>query len=540
MKNKHKKTKFAVIIGIILTLTVSFKVVDDIDDFELIKNLEIYHNILKQLRINYVDKIDVRELITVSIDKMLEDLDPYTVYYPESEIESVRMLSNAQYTGVGILIDTIGGKVYITDVYENSPAQKNGIIIGDEIIAINNIELKGKSFDDIHNLFAGQVGTDVSLKINRQGKILDFTLKRSTINMNVVSLATKIDDYGYIKLESFSDKSYSEFRKSFLSLKKQDIKGLIIDLRDNPGGLLDQAGKIANLFLPQNLLVVSAKGKAENANFTFFTKEKPVDTEIPIVVLVNGNSASASEILAGSLQDYDRAVIVGEQTYGKGLVQRIYDVGYNSKVKITIAKYYIPSGRCIQAKDYALIHQTHNTDKNKFFTKNGRVVYEGNGIMPDVNISSDTLNNTIKQIINQKYIFQFASEYFNKADTSEWKKITDVKFDNIQMFSDYLNKNNYFVKSLNLQQIEQLKNSEYSDPTINNEIDKLENMIIEKTKKIVTENKTTINNLIINELVRRKFYHKGEVEYSLKNDAEIQKAKFLLKNTSEYKKILSK
>ena len=527
-------------IVIFFLLGASFKVVDDIDDFELIKNLEIYHNVLKQLRINYVDKIDVRQLITVSIDKMLEELDPYTVYFPESEIESVRMMTNAQYTGVGVTIDTIDNKIFVVDIIEDSPAQKAGIIVGDEIVAINDIIIENKSFDEIHNLFAGQLGSSIKLKINKNGKIIDYIIKRQNVKLNVVSLSTTIDDIGYIKLESFSDKSYVEFRNAFTNLQKEKIKGLIIDLRDNPGGLLDQAVKIINLFIPENKLVVTAKGKAENANFTFITQSKPMDINIPIVVLVNGNSASASEIVAGTLQDYDRAIIVGEQTYGKGLVQRIFDVGYNSKLKITVSKYYIPSGRCIQAKDYSLIHQSHNTQNNKFFTKNGRVVYEGNGIEPDVIISSDTLNDIVKKLINKEYIFKFSTSYFYKSDTSKWQTIDDIKIDNFQLFTDFLTNNKVYQEISNFKNLEEIKKSELSDNQINTEINNLRQMLTSNTKKIIDNNKKIIETIIKKELIKRKFYHKGEVEYSLDNDIEIKKAKFLLKNQEEYKKILSK
>lgn len=542
MKNFKVVKKRLILLSLVLILIIgfSFKIADDGDDFELIKNLEIYHNVMKQLRINYVENIDTRQLITLSIDKMLANLDPYTVYYPESKIESIRLMSEAHYVGVGISVEIFDNSIFITDVENNSSAHTKGINIGDEILEVNGISVKNKSMSDFQNLIGGQANTTVTLTINRNGQEKEFTLSRTNIELPVVSLVEKIDNFGYIKLESFSDKSASEFKDAFMSLKQQKIEGLIIDLRDNPGGLLDQAVSIVNLFIKKDMLVVTSKGNSVNSVGTFMTRQKAVDTKIPIVVLVNGGSASASEIVSGTLQDYDRAVIIGEQTYGKGLVQRFFDVGYNSKIKITISKYYIPSGRCIQAINYSKDEPLKDLKSDvKFHTANGRVVYEEIGITPDIVVSSDTLSDIVKTLVNENFIFYYSNYYYSQLDTSKIESPKNIKFDNQDDFLSFIKSKGFFNKTVEMKDIENLKESMKNDANILSQLSVTEKLILEKLEKQISSNFGQINVLVSKQIVKRKYLHHGEIEFSLTHDEEITKAKFYLTNIKEYNSILN-
>lgn len=539
-KNAIMKKNIVYLILISLIISLGFKFLDDRDDFELIKNLEIYHNVLKQLHYNYVDQIDSRSLITTSIDKMLEQLDPYTVYYPESDIESIRIISEAQYTGIGISIDTFENNFYITDIDENSEADKSGVKVGDLLKEVNGISAENKDFDDIHNLITGQIGKNVNLKILRDNKILSFSVTRQTIDLNVVSLYEKLDNFGYIKLDNFSDKSFLEFKTAYLKLKDQKINGLIIDLRNNPGGLLDQAVQILNLFISKDKVVVTSKGKSENSNITFITTQNPDDTKIPIVVLINENSASASEILAGTIQDYDRGIIIGQDSYGKGLVQQIFDLGYNSKIKITISKYYIPSGRCIQAIDYS--HNLNNKiDKNaKFYTSRGRIVYEGNGISPDLYIQTDTLDKMLKTFVDKFVIFRFCNYYFPKIDSIDWVSPQAVAFTNFDLFWKYSVENNYLDYLDEFRYLSNLEKSIEKGTQIFTEIQTLKKLYEKDIREKILKNNSELGIFISRELVKRKYYQKGEILFNLKYDTEIQKAKEILSQKSEYNKILNR
>ncbi|MBN2892369.1 MAG: S41 family peptidase [Bacteroidales bacterium] len=538
---KKLKRLLVLILAITLIAGVGYKITDDGDDFELLKNLEIYHNVLKQLRINYVDEIDTRQIITQSIDKMLENLDPYTVYYPEAEIESIRLLSEAQYVGVGISIDTFKNNIYITDIENKSSANKQGLQIGDIITAVNDIKTNDKSLSDFDRLLSGQANTTVNLTIKRGETEKIYSLKRENIELPVVSLVEKIDNFGYIKLETFSDKSASEFKAALITLKKQKIEGLIIDLRDNPGGLLDQAVKIVNLFIDKDMLVVTSKGKCENSNGSFFTTEKPIDKDIPIIVLVNSHSASASEIVAGALQDYDRAIIIGEQTYGKGLVQRIFDVGYNSKIKITISKYYIPSGRCIQAIDYSGNDAKNvNISDTKFYTTNGRIVYEGIGIVPDILIESDTLPEIIQTLNKKHFIFLFTNNYYQTLDTSKIEVAQKISFQDKENFINYLKVNNFFETTDEIRNIKEIEKSMKGNNVVEAQLLETKSLIIKEIEKQITNNFKYINILVSKQIVKRKYLHKGEIMFSLTHDQEIKKAKFYLSNFKEYESILKK
>ncbi len=537
MKNFRKKILIISLLSLFI-LSVGFKIYDDGDDFELIKNLEIYHNVLKQLRLNYVEEIEPRSLITLSIDKMLEDLDPYTVYYPESEIESIRLLSEAKYIGIGITTEIIDSNFYVYDIEKNSSAYTEGIEIGDKIIEINNIQTKGLTQNDFHNLISGQMNTEVELTIEKNGEQKKIKVFRKNVELPVVSLVQTVDKYGYIKLDNFSETSGNDFKTAFLSLKDKKIEGLIIDLRDNPGGLLDQAVMIVNLFIEKDLVVVTSKGKSMNSNATFMTKEKPVDTKIPIVVLVNGNSASASEIVAGALQDYDRAIIIGEQTYGKGLVQRIFDVGYNSKIKVTISKYYIPSGRCIQAIEYSKSNKQKLNTETPFYTKNGRLVYEGNGVLPDVIIKTDTLPLIVKNLLDNQIIFKFVNSYYLKTDTSTITSPESYNFKEFLTFKEYINNVAFFDNCFQIKYIDEINKSFENNSNLENNIANCKNLMIEELNREVDNCEKIISILISKEIVRRKYLQIGLIKFSLIHDKEINEAINYLSDEKKYNSTL--
>lgn len=531
------RKKFLIAIILVIAISWSFKIFDDGDDFELIKNLEIYHNVLKQLRVNYVEEIDSRYLITLSINKMLKDLDPYTIYYSESQIENFKLMSQSHSIGTGLTIDTINSKIIVTDIKENSSAAKNGLLPGDQIVTINGINTESETLTTLNTMLAGQAGTQVSIIFERNDNSTSVTLTRELIQEHVVSLIKNINNIGYIKLESFTDRSASEFQQAFTDLKAEGITGLIIDLRGNPGGLLDQAVKIVNLFIPKGKLVVTSKGNSVNSNTNFMTDQNPIDEEIPIVVLINNRSASASEIVAGTLQDYDRAVIIGEQSFGKGLVQRFFDVGYNSQIKITISKYYIPSGRCIQQINYSKKGNSINTN-TKFFTASGRIVYEGNGISPDIAINRDTMPKIINFLVDNKIIFEFANEYFNLIDTSQIPAPQDIKFDKINTFIAYISDNNVLQKTIEIKNLDKISDNFSDDQTILEETNQLKNNILNTFIKEIKDNSQVINILTSKEIAKRKYFHSGLVEYNLYVDTEIKQARILLQNTNRYNDLL--
>jgi len=537
---------FAVILA--LTTSFTFSKLDDGDDFELIKNLEIYHLIFKELRLNYVDKIDAAELITLSIDKMLKSLDPYTVYYPESKIEDYRYFSKGEYAGLGIRVDTINNFFVITSIIEETPADKSGLLVGDKIIKVEDIDIKGKTLDDLSNLLKGEADVAVNLLIKRNNSDKEFVVEviRKKIKLkNIPHYGVLKNNIGYIKLDRFTEESSNEVKAAFIDLKEnQNITSLILDLRGNPGGLLTQAVNIVNIFVEKDITIVEMKGKSSKMNRTFKTKQNPIDTEIPLIVLVNGNSASASEIVSGALQDLDRAVIVGEQTYGKGLVQSTVTLKYNARLKLTTAKYYIPSGRCVQAIDYA---HDRTSSKNipdslltEFKTKNGRSVYEGKGVKPDVIIDSEKELPIIEALKKQNIIFDFATNFRLENDSLGYNP-TNYKVDNFNDFINYLKEVNFDrktdaeIKYDNL--LKSVKEGEYSEEAINEVIaleSKIQNDDIIEAKK----NEKEITNLLGEEIITRYYFSTGKLIFSQKHDKNILESIKIFSNIDSYNNLL--
>ena len=548
---KFIKPKIIVAVVAIATIVplLSFTKDDD-DDFELIKNLEIFHTLMRDIRVMYVEETSSGELIHTAINKMLETLDPYTVYYPESLVEDVRMMNTGEYAGIGANIEEVKGQYIISSIYKDSPADKAGLMIGDIILKINDKEITGKSYDELDLILKGEPGTPVNISAIHDGQKKTLSMKRAMIDIPDIpyygEIAPKI---GYINLSGFTQDCGKQFRDAFVQLKNEKhIDKLIIDLRFNPGGLLVEAVNIVNLFVNKGEKIVEMKGRVEEWNNTFRAENAPLDTEIPIVVLVNGNSASAAEIVSGALQDLDRAVIIGEKTYGKGLVQTTKKLVFNSTMKVTTAKYYIPSGRCIQKLDYGHKDSTGKATKitesqnRTFRTKNGRTVKDAGGIMPDVVVNSDTMSYILENLIDSNIIFDYATQYQQKHASvkgPEEFEITDSEILDLKAFAgDRLYKYNTMVDEDLADLTDDIK-AEYANPTITATLNTLKKQIEAEKQKEYERQKPQIRTALGSEIIRRYYYDEGMIRYSLKNDQFIEKAQEVLNDAILYRKILS-
>lgn len=522
------------------------------NSFEILKNLDIYATLIKELNEHYVDDINPGELTKTGIDAMLGSLDPYTNYIPESEIEDYKFITTGEYGGIGALIHQQGDFVIISEPYQGSPAQKNDIRAGDKIIEINGQSAKGKSYSDVSTILKGQAGTSLNIKLLRDGedKPIEKSITREIIKVDNIPYSGIVNkNIGYIKLNSFTQNAGQEVKQAFLKLKEgNELKGVIIDLRGNGGGLLDEAVNITNIFIDKGQEVVSTKGKMPDKNFTHRTLFPPVDMNIPLAILVDKQSASASEILAGAVQDLDRGVIIGQRTYGKGLVQNVIPLSFNAQMKITVAKYYIPSGRCIQAIDYS-----HKTKEGSFSlipdslirafkTKNGRTVYEGRGIKPDMITSTVNYSNIAMSLYTKYLIFDYATK-FRREHTSippagEFE-ITDSIFNDFQQF---ISGKNYDYSTKSEQALEDLKKNaqqEHYFNAIKSEYDALNAQMINDKKGDLMKFKNQIGDLLRVEIAGRYYYQKGKVKSSLENDTDLAEAIKTINDPALYKSILS-
>ena len=545
---KPKIIAIIIAIGAIVPLLSFTK--DDDDDFELIKNLEIFHTLMRDIRVMYVEETSSGELIHTAINKMLETLDPYTVYYPESLVEDVRMMNTGEYAGIGANIEEVKGQYIISSIYKDSPADKAGLMIGDIILKINDKDITGKSYDELDLILKGEPGTPVNISAIHDGQKKTLSMKRAMIDIPDIpyygEIAPKI---GYINLSGFTQDCGKQFRDAFVQLKNEKhIDKLIIDLRFNPGGLLVEAVNIVNLFVNKGEKIVEMKGRVEEWNKTFRAENTPLDTQIPIAVLVNGNSASAAEIVSGALQDLDRAVIIGEKTYGKGLVQTTKKLVFNSTMKVTTAKYYIPSGRCIQKLDYGHKDSTGKATKitesqnRTFKTKNGRTVKDAGGIMPDIVVNSDTMAYILENLIDSNIIFDYATQYQRKhasVKSPEEFEITDSEMLDLKAFAgDRLYKYNTMVDE-DLADLTTDIKSEYANPTITATLNTLKKQIEAEKHKEYERQKPQISTALGSEIIRRYYYDEGMIRYSLRHDQFIEKAQEVLNDAILYRKILS-
>ncbi len=516
------------------------------NDFDVAKNIDIFSNVLKELNLNYVDPINTNDLVKNAIDAMLESLDPFTVFYPESDIEEYKLMTTGQYGGIGAVIQEQDGYIVISDPYQGFPAQKNGLNPGDKIIEINDKSAKGKTTEEVSSILKGQPGTSVKLKYLPYGETKPITkdIIREEIKLPNIAYSGKVDDkIGYVRLQQFTENAAKEVKEEFLKLKEQNIEGFILDLRGNGGGLLQEAVLIMNIFVDKDNLIVYTKGKTADRSNQYKTTFTAVDTKIPIVVLVDEGSASASEIVAGAFQDLDRGLVIGERTYGKGLVQNVVPLPYNNRLKITIAKYYIPSGRCIQAIDYSQKDRFKASDSTfvAFKTRNGRLVYDKGGIEPDVLVSNPSFSKIASSLYAKYIIFDFANYFFKNNKSIESPADFNVSDKVYSQFLDFIKDKDYGYETETESILKSLKSTSKKEEyysAIENEIKNLELLLKHNKEEDLNKYKNEIVELLQAEIVSRYFYRKGQIQVMLKTDTEVTKAIEILKNKSQYESIL--
>ncbi|MEM9687069.1 MAG: S41 family peptidase [Bacteroidota bacterium] len=537
----RKRILITVLTAVILIAGSSFKS----DFFEIAKQIEIFTTLFKELNMNYVDETNPAELMDTAIKNMLEDLDPYTVYMNEQDVEAYKIKNAGEYSGIGALARSYEDKLLIVEPYKDYPADKAGLKAGDEIIKIGDINVADVK-DDAGELLKGAVATKIPVTFRRQGKVQSITITLEEIEVDAVPYYGKVNDKtGYIVLSRFNRKASSQTKEALETLKSQGIENLILDLRGNPGGLLLEAIRVTNLFVPKGEPIVTTKSKVKKFNKTYATRNDPVDTQIPLVVLVDERSASASEIVSGALQDLDRAVIAGTQSYGKGLVQRPLKLTYGTQLKVTISRYHTPSGRCIQAINYkdrdeegkAIKKTTYNT----FKTRNGRTVYDGGGIMPDIEITALKHSELTKALAAKYIIFDYATQYYYKNNIAT---INDFSFQSqdFEDFKRFVSENNTAFDTAVEKSLKAVaKNTDFDalSTTVKKEYESLlKNIQQEKQNALDTHSEKLIKELE-DEIIKRYFYRDGLYNYYLQHDKAILTATKILTDTAKYKRILT-
>jgi len=519
--------------------------------FEVIRSLEIMNEIYQNLEKYYVDDLNSGSMSKAAIDAMLRDLDPYTVYYHETEIEDYQLMTTGQYGGIGALIRKVDDFTYITEPYVDKPAQKSGLRAGDKILAIDGNDMQGKASEEVSTALKGPKGTEVKIQVERiNGKKETFTVTRDEIKLPDVPYSGLIDDgVGYIKLNSFTRTASQEVIDAFNQLKSEGMEKLILDLRGNGGGLLVEAVKIVNIFVPKNEIVVTTKARVAEENRVYTTMTNPIDLDIPVIVLINETSASASEIVAGSLQDLDRAVVVGTTSFGKGLVQRTYDLSYGSKMKLTIAKYYTPSGRCVQRLEY---YDRAEGDRPEeipdslitiFKTRNGRDVIDGRGIEPDAEVEPDEFSRLTAVLYGQNFIFDFATQYFYDNENNAPSKDFDLSDEDYKAFKDYVLEQDFTYSTASEERLKKMKETAeeegfYDD--LKEEYDALLQKVVPSKERDLEKFSGEIKQLLENEIVSRYHYQEGRVIHAFKEDVFMQRALEIFRSSEEYNTILGK
>ena len=529
---------------VILFTTVSFKS----DFFEIAKQIEIFTTLFKELNMNYVDEVNPGQLMDSAIEGMLADLDPYTKYWTEQEVEDARISNSGEYTGIGASVLTRNKTITILEAYKDYPADKAGLQAGDELVKIGDINIADFE-EDAGDLLQGAPGTSIPITYKRQGKLQTTSLKREEIDIKAVPFYTLIDgSIGYVVLSKFNKKASSETKAAVEDLKAQGATSIILDLRGNPGGLLTEAINVSNLFLPKGKLITNTKSVIEKYNQEYYTRNEPFDTEIPVAVLINGRSASASEIVSGSLQDYDRAVIIGARSFGKGLVQRPKELTYGTQLKITISRYYTPSGRCIQALDYwnrdeqGNAVRTNAADYNEFETSTGRKVYDGGGILPDIQVESAEMSAITEALLRDQAIFDFATDYFYKHD---YETLDNFKFTNADYtdFKKFLDAQGFEYQTQTEKELEEVfldASKDNLQDAISSDYANLMRTIDNAKETQLNTREREISKLIIDELIKRYFYREGLYEYQITHNEELEEAKKILKDAPKYRKILNR
>ncbi|WP_088324548.1 S41 family peptidase [Polaribacter tangerinus] len=541
---KIKMNKKGTIILLLVTVFVTFSFQSKF--FEIAKQIEIYTTLFKELNMYYVGEINPAEITTKAITNTLKDLDPYTNFYNEQDVETAKIRRAGEYGGIGVAVFYVDKGIQIKEVYKGFAADKAGLKPGDIITFVDNQPLQNMNSAQLSMLLKGTPNSVFSVKIERQGQTFEKEITREKVIVNPVPFAEMVDEKtGYITLTRFNEKASFEVEKAYHKLKKAGMNRLILDLRYNPGGSLLESIRIANFFLPKGKTVVTTKAKIKKWSNTYKTKNDPLDLEIPIVVLINERSASASEIVSGSLQDYDRAVIMGNRSFGKGLVQRYRPLVYGTQLKVTISKYYTPSGRCIQELDYenrdpktGKVPKFSDRGKMSFTTQNGRTVYDGGGVMPDVVIENNTKSKTTNALVKSKAIFNYATHYYYKNPVLSSVASFTFKNDDFRDFTSYLKTDTTFVTSEEL-----LFKKAFVKASKNKEIIKSYNTIKEALYKnkidSISKNKEIVLRLLTEEILERYVYKEGVYKYNLTNDKTISKAVTLLKDQEKYQNILS-
>ncbi len=546
--NRLKKSLLLIAIPVAVLL-VSFKFDDRY--FEIAKNLDVFATLFKEVNSLYVDEISPNKMMRTGIEAMLAELDPYTNFFPEDDIEDYRTMHAGKYNGIGATVTSRNGAQTVTMVYEKSPADLAGMKIGDVITKINGIAVAGRSSDEMGRLLKGQTGTEVNIEVQRirQSKPLKLAVKRAVVETpNVPHYGMIDDEVGYIQLKDFSATAAAEIKQAYDEMKELGLKKLVLDLRGNPGGLLQQSVEICNFFIPKGELVVETKGKVASWNKKYTTLRNPIDLEIPIVVLVNSSSASASEIVAGTLQDYDRAVVIGQKSFGKGLVQVTRPLSYNTQLKVTTAKYYIPSGRCIQALDYShrnpdgSVGKVPDSLKSTFYTKNRRPVKDGGGVDPDILVNSSAKSDLTRELIKQGIVFDFAtSYYFSHPDETPGEKFTisDALY---QEFVNFSRKSSFSYvddASLALGDLEAIASDDNAYSEMKSSLSTLRNLLDKKNAGDFERYKEEISDELALEILSRYHYDKVMKFVSFEKDSEVQEALKLFREMPRYQKILS-
>jgi carboxyl-terminal processing protease len=497
----------------------------------------------------YVDEVNSGDLIKTAIDEMLNSLDPYTTYIPESDIEDYRFMTTGQYGGIGAMITKRGDYVLISEPYEGFPAQKAGLMAGDKILEVNGKSAKGKTTEELSSILKGQPNTEVTILIERDGETFAKKFNREKVTVKSVPYYGFLEDgIAYIKLRSFTRNCANDIKSALSDLKsEQELKGIILDLRSNPGGLLNESIDIVNLFVDKGEEIVTTKGKIKDWDKTYVAKYNPVDEKTPLIVLINSNSASASEIVSGSVQDLDRGLIIGRRSFGKGLVQQSRKLPYNSQLKVTVAKYYIPSGRCIQALDYSNRNEDGSVGKvpdsliSTFYTRNGREVKDGGGVTPDIKTENEEVSDISISLMNKRLVFDFATQFRyknEKIESIENFEITDEIFNN---FVEFLSDKEYQYTTATedaLDIFKEITDEEGTSDLILEEFNLLTEKIKSNKENDLENNKEEIKEFISNEIVSRYYYQEGRIIDRLKHDKDIDEALRLFKNMDEYHSLL--
>ncbi|MDP3431440.1 MAG: S41 family peptidase [Bacteroidota bacterium] len=550
MKFSRTKKAGIVIVGILVFAIGFYSFKQDDKNFQIAKNLDIYYTLFRELNLFYVDDVNPNKLVKTSIDKMLESLDPYTNFISEDDVEDFRFMTTGEYAGIGALISKQKGKIVIAEPYEGFPAQKSGLKAGDILLEVAGKSTENLSTEDVSSLLKGPAGKSVLVKIERYGqkKPMDIEVVREKIQIDPVPYYGMLDkETGYIRLSNFTVDCTERVKIAFIELKeKHGAKSLVLDLRSNPGGLLMEAVRISNLFIPKGQEIVSTKGKVKQWDKVYKATENPLDTVMPIAVLVNRGSASASEIVAGAIQDLDRGMIIGTRTFGKGLVQTTRDLSYNAKLKITTAKYYIPSGRCIQALDYSHRNEDGSVGEipdsliTKYTTKKGRIVFDGGGVVPDITVDNEVLSNLATNLITQSVVFDFATYFNSKTEKVAAPEDFVITPEMYADFVQFVKKQDFKYESRTegqlIKLLEVAKREKYYELS-KVEFEALKVKLGHNIDQDLEHFKAEVSELMSDEIVSRYYYQKGAIKAALRDDKDVEKALEILHKPDGYASI---